>query len=582
MSVSLVQFVPARLAPSVTRDWPPIASPVGGDGPAATLAVSLGLVETAAARLNGPERSRWLARLSAEVDTLRAALAWSLEPGEPSRAGSGLRLAAALWRFWYHQGEWDEGRSWLRRVLALPAESADPTQGAWVARADALCGAGWLAFAQGDLTAARGALEESVALARRQRDRRRVALAAGCLSRVRLAQDDPTDARRLGGEAVALARSGGAAWDRAVARASLAYVEWARGNGIAAGRLLAESIADARAAGDRWLEAAGLHGLGVLSARAGDRARGVALLRESLALSRDEGNGWFVRCGLEELAGLSALAGDPARAARLLGAAERLRPNGDAPVLPDHRRRYDGAVALVRARLPAGTLAAHWAEGRALSPEMAIALALDETPGAPVGERPSTGQVPRVIVIADGRAREGTPGPPILRVSAFASGRVQLGDRVVTAADWTYAKPRELLFYLLDHPDQTKDQVGRALWPDTPPEKLRGSFHVALHHLRRVLGDAGWVRYADRRYALNRERAIWYDVAVFEDALAVARQAAGDPAREIAALERAVAAYGGDYLDALGGDWVERRRDELRRALADALLRWRQLRADVG
>jgi DNA-binding SARP family transcriptional activator len=253
-------------------------------------------------------------------------------------------------------------------------------------------------------------------------------------------------------------------------------------------------------------------------------------------------------------------------------------------VVPFYRDRYELAIAAVRRALPADALAGHWAAGGAMTLGEAVSFALDEPAAPPPAAapvdptiEPNRGNVsPFRPVVIRARTREPMVRPPAipsLRVAALGAGRVELDSRLLAAADWTYAKPRELLFSLLDHPDRTKEQVGLALWPEASAEQLRGSFHVALHHLRRVLGDAAWVRYADRRYAVNRERPIVYDVARFEECLAAARRAGDEPVRAVAALDEAVALYTGDYLDDHAGDWVEARRDGLRRAFLDALFR---------
>jgi DNA-binding SARP family transcriptional activator len=57
---------------------------------------------------------------------------------------------------------------------------------------------------------------------------------------------------------------------------------------------------------------------------------------------------------------------------------------------------------------------------------------------------------------------------------------VYCGDAPVTAADWGYAKPRELFFLLLSSPPLTREQLGAALWPDQPPHQLRNAVHAAL------------------------------------------------------------------------------------------------------
>src|SRR5215210_2494128 len=58
----------------------------------------------------------WLGRMETEHDNLRAALEWLTEQGEPER---GMRLAAALFRFWWFRGHLAEGRAELEALLDL-------------------------------------------------------------------------------------------------------------------------------------------------------------------------------------------------------------------------------------------------------------------------------------------------------------------------------------------------------------------------------------------------------------------------------------------------------------------------------
>ena len=68
--------------------------------------------------LTGEDRVVWLARLEAEDDNLRAALDWAERTGD---ADTGLRTAAAIWRFWQQRGHLSEGRARLERLLAMPS-----------------------------------------------------------------------------------------------------------------------------------------------------------------------------------------------------------------------------------------------------------------------------------------------------------------------------------------------------------------------------------------------------------------------------------------------------------------------------
>src|SRR5262249_61882242 len=77
------------------------------------------------------------------TDNFRAALEWLTESGE---AEWGLRLGAALFRFWEMREEFEEGREWLRKLLLERA--AAPTK----ARRRTLFAAGGLAGEQGEST----------------------------------------------------------------------------------------------------------------------------------------------------------------------------------------------------------------------------------------------------------------------------------------------------------------------------------------------------------------------------------------------------------------------------------------------
>jgi hypothetical protein len=84
---------------------------------------------------------------------------------------------------------------------------------------------------------------------------------------------------------------------------------------------------------------------------------------------------------LEAFAALTVAQGQGERAARLYGVAETLRTAKGTPLPSCDLDEYNGDVALVRAALGEEAFAAAWAEGRAMSPQQAVAYALHE-PGA--------------------------------------------------------------------------------------------------------------------------------------------------------------------------------------------------------
>ena len=160
---------------------------------------------------------------------------------------------------------------------------------------------------------------------------------------------------------------------------------------------------------------------------------------------------------------------------------------------------------------------------------------------------------------------------PQLTIFALGTEHVHLGNQVLTIADWTYAKAREMLCYLVCSPSRTKEQIGLALWPDASKTQLHNNFRVTLHHLRRALGRHAWILFEDGAYRFNRALPHWIDFEIFE-AHVVAAKKSLDADQAIADLEAAVGIYRGDFLESLTGDWPMLHREELRRLCQGALL----------
>ncbi len=80
----------------------------------------LALVEVAGPALEAGGGIEWLDRLAAEHDNVRVALRWSIDNREPE---IGLRIAAAMWRFWQQRGHLVEGRTWFDLLIPSPEEA---------------------------------------------------------------------------------------------------------------------------------------------------------------------------------------------------------------------------------------------------------------------------------------------------------------------------------------------------------------------------------------------------------------------------------------------------------------------------
>ncbi len=121
------------------------------------------LAEDAGPELHGPDQAKWIERLEAEHDNLRAVLQWSLESGEVEM---GLHIAGAVEQFSLLRGHWSEQRVWTERLLARGGDVPP------LLRAEAIGRAGALADRQGDHRIAEERYMQSRALFRELGDRR--------------------------------------------------------------------------------------------------------------------------------------------------------------------------------------------------------------------------------------------------------------------------------------------------------------------------------------------------------------------------------------------------------------------------
>ena len=94
---------------------------------------------------------------------------------------------------------------------------------------------------------------------------------------------------------------------------------------------------------------------------------------------QDLGNRSATAHQLECFAFVAIAEEEPVRAARLFGAAEALREKINVPMTGQERVEYEHAMAQLRVILTEAEFEALWAEGRALTMDQAIQLALSES-----------------------------------------------------------------------------------------------------------------------------------------------------------------------------------------------------------
>jgi len=367
-------------------------------------AYCLVLAEEEATEQSGAEGVEWLERFALEHDNFRAGLEWLTETGD---AEWGLRLGAALFRFWEMREYLAEGRGRLDKLLKL-AGAAAPTK----ARARALFAAGVLAGEQGDYGSADALIRESLDIARQLRDKQGAAVSLNALAVIARNRGDVPVARSLFEESLVLWRELGD--QKAVARSlsNLANIVKLQGDNARARSLYAECLSIFRRLGDRTGVAWSMNYQGDVARDQADSAAARTLYEQALAIFRELGDRWGITGTLADLGSLAREEGNyPAarslyresikifqeldhkrgiarllecfacsaavqleakRSLRLAGAAAALRQNIGAPLTPAEQAKLEACLHPARQALTNAVGVTAWLEGWALPVEEAI------------------------------------------------------------------------------------------------------------------------------------------------------------------------------------------------------------------
>jgi len=329
-------------------------------------------------------------------------------------AESGLRLCTAARPCWLVRGSYAEGAGWIDAFLRMDAPGIPPA-----VRGAALIGKAQLCMSRDPASAEPDAVAGLV-LCRTAGDQFWTAAALNLLSEIALHTGRPDEAAALAGEALSIARMAGDAWNEGYALGTEAAVAGVRGKLREAQQLADAAIGIMRDIDQQWGVARTLLGLGDLARLRGDPdnasrhyLQALPILREvdarpetarclaglgrvaidlgsfdlarehlsdSLRLCDRTGARIGVARGLASFAGLALAEGRPELAVRLIAAASALREVAGLRALPGAQtERYLAAAR----HLGEPVVARLWAQGRAMSADQAVKLAL-ETPIASV------------------------------------------------------------------------------------------------------------------------------------------------------------------------------------------------------
>ena len=318
--------------------------------------------------LRGHNQVSCLRRLRMEQENVRAALEWALT--SPALAEKGVELAGALFWFWTRRGLFQEGKLWLERALAVDAPGP--------LRARAFIGLAHMHHFQGHHVEVRACADEALALA--GDDHVWVvpfALFLQALAAFELGDHEQAAARCL--EAREAINASGDLGLQAGPLMILANIAVASGDHDRAQQFYDESIEVCRQAGDMWA-------LGILLSLAaglrtvrGDFERARAQASEALSHCQELEDPRGIAWSLDVFAGLLAARGHADGAARLWGASDGLLSSVSGSLNPTIRWIRDRYIEQVKTSLRVGPFETARAEGRAMSPAQAAALARQQT-----------------------------------------------------------------------------------------------------------------------------------------------------------------------------------------------------------
>ncbi|WP_151481946.1 ATP-binding protein [Streptomyces albicerus] len=315
----------------------------------------------------GPGQRMWAERLSVEHANLRLALEECLAAPEPETA---LELAGTLWYFWFACGFAEEGRGYLERALRRAHDGGpEHTLATWAHR--------MVTVVPDDLEAAESVSAAYVWLAQE----RRLPVPALPLTGASLAVrgESARSALLYGSSTQGPRGGGGAEFFQLLTLALQAYLLAGQGAFERCAAVAERLRADCAKRGELWMRAWGDFFVALAGIGLGRPDDALHSAREALAAK------WRVhdRLGAAAVADLlvaaEAARGEPERAARLLGVGTRLWYAAGLPQLSDtettvFRREY---ARHLRTALGDTRFAEAVHEGRELSPEAAMRLALD-------------------------------------------------------------------------------------------------------------------------------------------------------------------------------------------------------------
>ena len=386
------------------------------------LAYYLEMAETAMPEMLTREKELdWIKRLEAEYDNIRAAVEWGLS-SDPIAVVRLIRSLAYLFVVTTYSSE---GHSWalkaIERIKLLTDSGQILTTEQIIYRARLLSAMSIMSFSMGDNQTSKLEAEEATRILRNVGEKWSLALTLGFLAGADLVTGNPDGAITASEEALRLADELGDKYIRGSVLSAASRVEaFAKGDFTKAIDIHEKACVLLKENGTRWSYGITMYGFGHLAMSQKNfelarekfhialqtmqelgSSRNVSMIKSDLAhVLRYEGKysqamtsyhetiREWQRMGhrsaiahqLECIAFVAKAQEQPEKALRLLGAAEALRQRIEIDMTILERAEYEKEIADLKAKMGEKEFTSLWSDGRSMTMDTAIELALKEQP----------------------------------------------------------------------------------------------------------------------------------------------------------------------------------------------------------
>ena len=153
-----------------------------------------------------------------------------------------------------------------------------------------------------------------------------------------------------------------------------------------------------------------------------------------------------------------------------------------------------------------------------------------------------------------------------LKVLSLGPGYVFLDDRLVD--NWEGHLPRLLLFFVMDRPEVTRNQICEVFWPNLDIDQAVNVFHVTKRRLHKALG-VDILSHDGKYYRINPDIPFYFDAFEFVELLLLCRH--GDAPDAFQYWQNVAKLYRGPFLQGHSDGWIDERREAYSIANTEAL-----------